>query len=314
MCYLRLALLGSLLLIISCGEETTAPTIVEDPPTFVQQWGGVGNDPGELYYPTGVAIGPDNTVYVSEAQNGRVQKFTRSGEFIGQWSLVELGWTSAFPIAIAAGKRGLIYIRLNHGNGSIHKLSPDLEYLGRVPHTSWGRNAMAVDDFGALYVAGIGREAPWEGEAVVWKLSPEGEELASWRVPVSYGADGWYPQGIAVDRAQNVYVSAQETGIIPGDSVWKFEPSGDLAAKWSFRWRPGERGIAVDSKGNLYSVNSLEERVYKFDSRGRMVAYWSEVSPNHEPLYRPLDIAVDQEDFIYVADWLHHRIVKSRYE
>jgi hypothetical protein len=28
----------------------------------------------------------------------------------------------------------------------------------------------------------------------------------------------------------------------------------------------------------------------------------------------PLDIAVDQEDFIYVADWSHHRIVKSRYE
>jgi streptogramin lyase len=312
MCYLRLALLGSLLLIISCGGDATAPTIVEDPPTFVLQWGGVGNDPGEFYQPTGVAIGPDSTVYVSDAQNYRIQRFTRSGDFLGQRSLRELSeYYPPFPLAIAAGSKGLIYVRVM-GIGVV-KLSPDLEYIGRLAHASWGRNAMAVDGSGNLYVAGIGREAPWEGEAVVWKLSPEDEELAAWRVPLSRDASGWRPQGIAVDRDQNVYVSAQEIGTIR-DSVWKFEPDGGLVAKWSFRWKRGERGIAVDSKGNLYSVDSVEGRVYKFDSRGRMVAYWSEVSPNHEPLDMPLDIAVDQEDFIYVADWSHHRIVKSRYE
>ena len=50
---------------------------------FVTEWGTFGTANGQMRTPIGLAVGPDHTVYVSDLENHRVQKFTPTGQFLG---------------------------------------------------------------------------------------------------------------------------------------------------------------------------------------------------------------------------------------
>lgn len=53
---------------------------------FVREWGRPGRGPGEFRLPHGIAVGPDGNVYVADRENGRVERFTRDGRFLGEWT------------------------------------------------------------------------------------------------------------------------------------------------------------------------------------------------------------------------------------
>jgi DNA-binding beta-propeller fold protein YncE len=73
--------------------------------------GKAGSEPGELFQPTNVAIGPDGDVYVTETGNFRVQRFTRDGahvRFYGQQG--NLPGDFARPKGLAVDRQGRIYV------------------------------------------------------------------------------------------------------------------------------------------------------------------------------------------------------------
>ena len=43
---------------------------------FVIKWGTAGTGDGQFNWPTGVAVAPDGSVYVADALNNRIQKFS----------------------------------------------------------------------------------------------------------------------------------------------------------------------------------------------------------------------------------------------
>jgi DNA-binding beta-propeller fold protein YncE len=49
---------------------------------FLFEFGSVGSDPGELFNPTNLSLGPDGLLYVTDTGNFRVQAFSIDGEFI----------------------------------------------------------------------------------------------------------------------------------------------------------------------------------------------------------------------------------------
>ncbi len=49
---------------------------------YIKAWGTYGSKPGEFIIPHGIAIDRNNTIYVADRQNNRVQLFDTSGKFL----------------------------------------------------------------------------------------------------------------------------------------------------------------------------------------------------------------------------------------
>jgi len=69
----------------------------------VHAWGKAGTGPGEFHLPHGIAQ-HRGVLYVADRQNGRIQRFTLSGKYLGEWN--HLGKT----FSISATRDGKLWI------------------------------------------------------------------------------------------------------------------------------------------------------------------------------------------------------------
>ncbi len=74
-------------------------------------FGGVGSEPGKLYFPTGVAVAGDGTLYVSDMFNGRVQHFSATGQPLDQIGQPGDRYGDlAKPRQLAVGPDGVVFV------------------------------------------------------------------------------------------------------------------------------------------------------------------------------------------------------------
>lgn len=52
----------------------------------VREWGRAGSGPGEFRLPHSIQIDAAGVIYVADRENGRIQRFTREGAFLGEWN------------------------------------------------------------------------------------------------------------------------------------------------------------------------------------------------------------------------------------
>jgi sugar lactone lactonase YvrE len=77
----------------------------------VARWGGRGEGPGRLNFPTGVALAHDGTVLVVDALNFRIARFTADGHWAGSFGTRgESGAELARPKAVASDRAGRVYV------------------------------------------------------------------------------------------------------------------------------------------------------------------------------------------------------------
>ncbi len=175
-------------------------------------------------------------------------------------------------------------------------------------------NGVAIDSAGNVYVT------EFSGNRVQ-KFTPEGVLLSQWGVEgVGFGssqpgetgglAQGLFgnPTGIAIDDADNVYVSESGTS-----RVQKFSTDGELLGSWgSVGTGPGEflsaMVVTVDSQDRVYVTDWGDSRVQVFDADGQFLMTWGERGTEPGQLINPTGIAVDHEGNIWVVDRGNHRI------
>lgn len=65
----------------------------------VREWGVSGTGPSEFHLPHGIAIDEDDTLFVADRENGRIQRFTLDGKYLGEFA----GLGKTFSVTAAGG-------------------------------------------------------------------------------------------------------------------------------------------------------------------------------------------------------------------
>lgn len=228
---------------------------------FVSKWGIQGSGEGELFTPIIIDADIEGNIYVLESvcQEGeRIQKFNSDGVFITKIAEAP-DFVDAHDITI--DENGHVYVL--ELRGRILKFDQDGERIAK-----WGGDSAAVGAFyypidvaldmtGFVYVSDSGNNR-------IQKFSPEGSFIEKW--------DTGSISSIAVDGIGNIY------GV--GESrILKFNQNGQLLNEWGskgdndgqFKWF---LEIAIDSIGNIYVSDILNNRIQKFDSDGAFIKKW----------------------------------------
>lgn len=213
--------------------------------------------------PRGVAVDAAGDVFISDTGNNRIVEVAA---LTGTQSVVTTDVKS--PQGLAVDRNGNLYIA-DTGNARIVEVSswgelgeaPLLAYTGA--QTLVSPVGVAVDSLGNVYVADSGNSSALiEITAGGGDLQPTsgGTSLAAPAQELSLtGASISAPAGIAIDAANNLYVSDSSGNVvqaIPGGSGPGSEP---FTLSFSGLSKPG--GMAMDTSGNLYLADTGNGRV-----------------------------------------------------
>jgi DNA-binding beta-propeller fold protein YncE len=235
--------------------------------------GGRGTGKGEFDSPHGIAADSNGNIFVADTNNGRIEKFSPSGVYIGSLGIKGTGYGQlGEPNGIAIDRFGNIYVA-DASNHRMLKMAPDGtlidEWKGPDPGF-YGPRRIAIGPDDSIYVVDQGRTR-------IVKFSPDGAVLATWGTKGS--GDGQFDDhtSVAVDpRTNKVYVADPRN-----KRIQVFDSNGTFLNKWPVpEWQRlyGFEDLAIDSKaGRLYASSANMDAVLVFDLNGNRIG---SVRPN----------------------------------
>ncbi len=268
-------------------------------------WGDSGAGNGQFRFPWGVALDASGNVYVADAGNNRIQKFTSDGVYLSQWG--DSGSANGqlhFPHHVAVDSSGNVYVADTY-NHRVEKFSSDGTYLAQ-----WGSQGSGDGQFqypegvalhaGDVYVTDTGNHR-------IQKFTSTGVYVSQWGTIGNANGQFEAPRGVAVDDSGNVYV-------VDGDNeaggyhhrIEKFTGTGTYLTGWGgYGHENGQfydpDGIAVDATGNVYVTDTNNWRIQKFTRMGAYLTQWGSGTQS-DGVCAPGGVAVDALGKVYVAE------------
>lgn len=311
------------------GTVPAAPAVETDPYAANmlelipdQYFGTAGTGEGQFTNPHGIAVAPSGDIYVADARNHRIQRFSADGQFIQAWGSygsvdndTAPGGTFNEPWGIAVAPDGSVYVT-DTWNYRIQKFTADGEFVtmwgtsgaGDATNTFWGPRGIAVDQNGRVFVTDTGNNR-------VVIFDSNGAYLAQFGVNGLNQGEFDEPVGLAVDQNNNVYVVDTWN-----KRIQVFQPTdGDLAYQYMREWSvSGWEGqsinnkpfIAIDSAGNVFVTDPDGYRVLEFNSQGEFIRGWGDYSSGIDGFGQPIGIAVDTQGRVLVSDSENNMILR----
>ena len=221
---------------------------------------------------------------------------------------------SNFPIDVAFGKEGRVYILLRADNSPLIRkwhiddaemLTDELEAIGSSG-TDEGQYTWPVqlisDKDENLFLTD-----EWLNRITAYSV--DGDSLFSWGEQGTDEGKLNRPAGIAFDpNEENVYVVDSLN-----HRIQKFTRKGKFISTWGefgedFSQFNMPWGIEVDEKGDVYVADWRNDRIQKFSSDGDFIWSLGNRGTGSGEFRRPTGIAVDKHGDIYVSDFDNNRI------
>jgi len=98
-------------------------------------------------------------------------------------------------------------------------------------------------------------------------------------------------------------LSVDSTSTIQAKLIFSFGQKGEAPGQFS-----SPLGISTDPKGNIYVADTGNNRIQKFDGKGKLLAFIGGFGWEHEQFHRPVDICAENGLDVYVADYENRRI------
>jgi hypothetical protein len=303
-----------------------------------------------FYQPMGVAVDSAGNVYVADSGNNTIREVTPggvvttlAGSSVSYGSADGTGCAALFnwPGGVAVDSAGNVYVAEDSGNSTIRKVTPGgvVTTLAGQPGGSGsadgtgsaaqfdGPEGVAVDSAGNVYVADTGNDT-------IRKVTPGGVVTTLAGFAGSPGsADGtasaarfYYPAGVALDSAGNVYVA--DTG---NDTIRKVTPGGVVTTLAGLAGSSGSadgtgnaarfyhpEGVAVDSAGNVYVADTGNDTIRKVTPGGVVTTLAglagssgsADGTGSAARFNYPGGIALDSASNVYVGDYHNNTIRK----
>ena len=307
--------IGSMVVgLVACAlASCLVPAIaVADGYQYAGKWGSRGTGNGQFDGIGGIAIAGSGNVYVSDLGNKRIEKFSASGAYLGQW-----GTLGASPEGVAVDRSGNVYVA-DYWGGRILKFSSSGTSLAQFDTTiagdTWGSepHSIAVDASGNIWVAD-------SGDLLVKKFSSSGTYLGRLGTEGSGPGQLEFPVGVAVDPSNNVYVVD-----CTNYTVQKFT-SGGTYLDGRTTICSGDANllypvhVAVDGAGNTYVADTYsgtlfsDASVKKFDSSfvfQTRIGVYSGSAALDGTFCSVRGIAVGASGKVYLADTTYDRVVE----
>jgi sugar lactone lactonase YvrE len=242
-----------------------------------------------LSQPSSVAVDGVGNVYVVDSGNSRVVAL---GAGSGMQSVLPF---TGSPRSVAVDAAGNVYVA-DRSNDRVRKLAAGSSKPTKLPFDCSPRS-VAVDDGGTVYVTHsprTGRHPGAGSSSRVWALA-EGSSTPT-KLPFKMR----FPDGVAVDAAGTVYVSAASD-----DRVDKLAAGASIASELPFTDLAEPNGVAVDLAGSVYVADAHNDRVVALaagSSMQRVLPFTGLANPN--------GVAVDATGNVYVADTGNDRVLK----
>ena len=301
----------------------------------------------QLSAPFDVAADGAGNVYFAEYTNHRIRKVDAAGTITtfagtGEFGLGGDGGPAVeaplgYPRGVAVDGAGNVYISPRGlGIGKVDSTGTITTIAGTERDGFGGDGGpasqarfhypagIAVDVAGNLYIADSGNHRIRKIDATGTITTIAGRTFSGDGGPASQ-AQLSEPEGVAADRAGNVYIAdsnnhrirkVDATGTITtiaGTGESDFSGDGGPAVEASLRY---PRGVAVDGLGNLYIADTSNGRIRRVDFAGTITTIagggvGGDGGPASQAQFRePGDVAVDGLGNLYIADRNNQRIRK----
>ena len=334
----------------------TAGTITTVAGTGQQGFWGDGGPAAEaeLYLPTGVAVDAAGNLLVADRSNHRIRKVDAAGTITTVAGSGERGFAGdggpatdaqlQWPFGVAVDAAGNLFVadQWNHrirkvdAAGTITTVAGNGErgFAGDGGPATEARLSspcsVAADTAGNLFVCDWSnyRIRKVDAMGTITTFAGTADRTDGWIGGSSDEAKFEFLSSIVVDGAGTLYFADSGSG-----RIWKLDSSGTIAVV-AGSGEPGfagdgglateaqlggPTGVAVDTAGNVFVADRLNDRIRKVDAAGTIttVAGSGERgfagdggSATDAQLSGPTSVAVDAANNVFVADRSNHRIRK----
>lgn len=345
-----------LLALLLAATPLASDTITTIAGTGDPAFSGDGASAGEatLNRPTGIWFASDSSIYVSDTDNFRIRRISADGTittvvgngtegFSGDGGpATDASINKAHGVAVSTDGEIILCDTRNHrirkvaADGTISTIAgtgtaafggdegPASEASLNRPH------GLFLDDAGNIFFTDTNNNR-------VRRIDPMGRisTVAGNGVDESSGDGGFAteaglrgPVGIVGDTIGTIYISERS-----GDLIRRIDAAGTIATVAGTGGRgfagdagpalsaelDGPRGLALDSIGNLYMADRVNQRIRKVDMAGTIATVagsgergsgGDEGDPLDAMLNLPWGIAVDQKGNVLITDRENHRVRK----
>jgi len=290
-------------------------------------FGEMGNQPGQINAPRGIAVANDGSIFVADSLNHRIQHFTSDGQLINYWgSFADSsisnapGGTFNEPWGIAIGPDGSVFVT-DTWNHRVQKFDQQGNFLtqwgyfgtAETPDGFWGPRGIAVDSSGQVFVADTGNKRIVVFDSNGQFLTQFGEpgfDIGQLDEPVgiSLGLNGEVYVADTWNQRIQVFISNAEKTAYFATSFW------DISG-WKGQSLDNKPFLATDLYGNVYTTDPEGYRILGFQPDGSFLRGWGDYSPNSDGFGLPAAIAIDpNNNGIWISDAGNHRLLHFTFE